>query len=308
VAPPQLAKLIVISALWGASFLFIRIAAPVLGPVALIEARMALAGLVLLAWAGIVGGAPSRRQSRRFVVLGGLWAAPFTLIAVAELELTASLASVLNATTPMFSALVAAAWIGDRLTARAAAGLALGVAGVVVVVGWNPIAISTAVLLSAGASLLAALLFAVGSVYTAHAFAGVPGLTVAAGQQLAGAALLAPLLLADPPGGPVTTDIALSVLALALASTAIGFVLFFRLLAEVGPTGALTTTYLVPVFGVAWGALFLGEPIGWSLLGGLAMVLASIAMISRSRAPSRPVPTCICASRRPAPARTTGGR
>lgn len=282
-APSQLANLIAISALWGASFMFIRVAGPVLGPVALIEARMALAGIVLLAWAAFSRRAPSSRHGLRFVVLGGLWAAPFTLIAVAELELTASLASVLNATTPIFSALIAAAWVGDRLTAREAAGLVLGIAGVVVVVGWNPIAFSTAVVLSAGASLLAALLLAMGSVYTARAFAGVPGLTVAAGQQLAGAALLAPLLLAAPPGGPVTTDVALSVLALALASTALGFVLFFRLLAQVGPTGALTTTYLVPVFGIAWGALFLGEPVSSSLVVGLAVVLASIAMITGSR-------------------------
>jgi drug/metabolite transporter (DMT)-like permease len=282
VTPSQLAQLVAIAALWGASFLFIRVAAPVLGPVALIDARMALAGAVLLAIAAASGRMPRRAQSGRFAVLGALWAAPFTLIAVAELHLTASLTSVLNATTPMFSALVAAVWLGDRLTARKVAGLALGVAGVVLVVGWNPIALSAPVVLSAGATVLAALLYGIGGVYGARAFAGVPGVTVAAGQQIAGAVLLAPLLLADRPRGPLTTHAALSVLGLALASTALGFVLFFRLVAQLGPTGALTVTYLVPVFGVLWGALFLDEPVAWSLLGGLAVVLASIALITQT--------------------------
>jgi drug/metabolite transporter (DMT)-like permease len=220
---------------------------------------------------------------------------------------------VLNATTPVFAALLAAGWLGQRVTARTAAGLATGVVGVVLVVGWSPLDLSRAVLLSAGASLLAALLYAAGGLYSARAFAGVPGLTVAAGQQLAGAALLLPLLAAAPPGGPVTADVALAVLALAVVSTALGFVLFFRLVAQLGPTSALTTTYLVPVFGVLWGALFLGEPVGWSLVAGLAVVLTSVGLIAgvprlrlaRERAPSPAAPPRR-RRRRPSAWRTAG--
>lgn len=276
----QLGALLAVAAVWGAAFLFIRVAAPVLGPVALIDARMGLAGLLLLAYAASRREAPRRMQVGRFLVLGALWAAPFVLIAIAELRLTASLASVLNATTPMFAALLAIGALGERLTPRKAVGLLVGVAGVVIVVGGSPLTLSGPVLLSAGASLLAAVLYAVGGIYTARAFRGITGLTMAAGQQLAGGALLLPLLAVAPPGGPLTAKVALAVIGLVVASTALGFVLFFRLLSEVGPTSALTTTYLVPVFGILWGALFLGEPLGWSLLAGLAVVLASIGLVA----------------------------
>lgn len=276
----QLGALLLVAAVWGAAFLFIRVAVPVLGPVALIDARMGLAGLLLLGYAVARGQAPAREQVGRFLVLGSLWAAPFLLIAVAELRLTASLASVLNATTPLFAAVLAIGALGERLTRRKALGLLAGIVGVVIVVGWSPLTLSGAVLLSAGASLLAAVLYAVGGIYTARAFAGVGGLTVATGQQLAGGALLLPLLAVAPPGGPATAKVGLAVVGLVVASTALGFVLFFRLLAEVGPASALTTTYLVPVFGILWGALLLGEPLSWSLLAGLAVVLVSIALIA----------------------------
>lgn len=302
----QLGALLTVAAVWGAAFLFIRIAAPVLGPVALIDARMGLAGLLLLAYAASRHQAPRRQQLRRFLVLGGLWAAPFVLIAVAELHLTASLASVLNATTPMFTAVLAIGALGQPLTRRKALGLLTGVAGVVLVVGGSSLALSDAVLLSAGASLLAALLYALGGIYSARAFRGLPGLTVAAGQQLAGGALLLPLLIVAPPTGTLTLKISLAVIGLVVLSTALGFVLFFGLLAQVGPTSALTTTYLVPVFGILWGAIFLSEPVGWSFLGGLVVILASIGLVAGvphprlGTAPTRPEHTA------PSPQRLTG--
>ncbi len=299
----QFGALLTVAAVWGAAFLFIRVAVPVLGPIALVDARMGLAGLLLLAYAASRREAPRRTWVGRFLVLGALWAAPFVLIAIAELRLTASLASVLNATTPLFAALLAIGALGERLTPRKAGGLLVGVAGVVIVVGWSPLTLSGPVLLSACASLLAAVLYAVGGIYSARTFRGVTGLTVATGQQLAGAALLLPLLALAPPGGPVTPKVGVAVLGLVVASTALGFVLFFRLLAEVGPTSALTTTYLVPVFGILWGALFLGESLGWSLLAGLAVVLASIGLVAgvpRPRLGTSAVP--------PAPTPAVSGR
>ncbi len=172
----------------------------------------------------------------------------------------------------------------------------VGVAGVVIVVGWSPLTLSGPVLLSACASLLAAVLYAVGGIYSARTFRGVTGLTVATGRQLAGAALLLPLLALAPPGGPVTPKVGVAVLGLVVASTALGFVLFFRLLAEVGPTSALTTTYLVPVFGILWGALFLGESLGWSLLASIGLV----AGVPRPRLGTSAVP--------PAPTPAVSGR
>lgn len=159
----QLATLLTVAAVWGAAFLFIRVASPVLGPVALVAARMGLAGALLLACAAAANKLPSLRLSRAFVVLGALWAAPFLLIAVAQLTLTASMAAVLNATTPLFSALLAVALLGERLTARRGAGVLVGVLGVAVVVGWTPPTLSAAFVLSSLASLAAAALYALGA-------------------------------------------------------------------------------------------------------------------------------------------------
>src|SRR5262245_56859742 len=265
-----------IAAAWGASFLFIRIASPALGPTRLIEVRMAVAGLALLLYTLATRRRPSLEgRSWQWLVIGALWALPFVLIAVAELHLTASLAAVLNATTPLFAALLAAVWLRDRLTAARSAGLLLGLLGVLVVVGWNPLALSLPVVWSAGASLLAAAVYGIAGAYGARAFQGVASLRVATGQLLAGALLLLPTVLISipaPANRPVTGTVVLAAAGLALPCTAWAFVLFFRLVAELGPTSALTVTFLVPAFGISWGAVFLGERVSWSLVGGLAVV------------------------------------
>lgn len=274
--------LLIVAALWGASFLFIRIAAPVLGPVVLIDVRMALAGLALVLFGVGMRRRPSLHgRSREWLIVGALWALPFTLIAFAEVRLTASLAAILNATTPLFSALVGALWLGDRLDSRRTIGLGLGFLGVLIVVGWSPLELSPPVLVAAGASLLAAGVYALAGVYGARNFRGVPSLDLATGQQLAGALVLLPLLpLSAGRGEPAGGAVVLAVLALALVCTAAAFVLFFRLVAELGPTTALTITFLVPAFGMLWGSLFLGERVSWSLAGGLAVVLVGVALVT----------------------------
>jgi drug/metabolite transporter (DMT)-like permease len=289
-APPvtvtarHLLMLASIAAAWGASFLFIRIAAPALGPTRLIEVRMAVAGLALLGYALVTRRRPSLEgRSWQWLVIGALWALPFVLIAVAELHLTASLAAVLNATTPLFSALVAAVWLRDRLTAAKSAGLLLGLLGVLVVVGWSPRALSLPVVWSAGASLLAAAVYGIAGAYGARAFAGVASLRVATGQLLAGALLLLPIVVISVPARtnrPVTGTVVLAVAGLALPCTAWAFVWFFRLVAELGPTSALTVTFLVPAFGILWGAIFLGERVSWLLVAGLAIVLAGVTLVT----------------------------
>src|SRR5215217_2088838 len=140
-ATRDLGALFVLGALWGGSFIFIRVAAPVLGPFVLMDLRVLLAAVALILYAVAASRLPKLRYRwREFLVLGTLNAAiPFTLIAASEIELTASLAAILNSTTPLFTAVVAAAWIKDGLTVRRAVGLALGLVGVVVLVGWTPV-------------------------------------------------------------------------------------------------------------------------------------------------------------------------
>lgn len=282
-SPKDLGALLVLGALWGGSFTFIRVAAPELGPLLLMELRVLLATAVLAAGALLVAGWRSGlfRRWRGFLILGTLNAAiPFTLIAASEMRLTASLAAILNSTTPLFGALVAAIWMGERLGRGAVAGLFLGVAGVAVLVGWSPLPVDAGVLLAVAASLAASLFYGVGSVYAKLNFSGFPAPAMAIGQLGgASAVLLLPAAATIPPSLPGRAAV-LSVLALALLSTAAAYLLYFRLLDSVGPTRTLTVTFLVPAFGVLFGALFLDEHLGAGSLAGVALILASLLLVT----------------------------
>jgi drug/metabolite transporter (DMT)-like permease len=166
--PKQLTALLLLSALWGGSFLFIRVAAPVLGPVILVELRVLIAGIALLMYALLSRRLPELRSRWTTFLVIGLFnsAMPFLLVSTAELHLTASLAATLNAATPLSGALVAAFWLGEALSGRKALGLLLGLFGVAVLVGLGPILLTPAALLSIGASLLATVSYGFAAVYT----------------------------------------------------------------------------------------------------------------------------------------------
>ena len=281
----DLAALVTLGALWGASFLFIRVAVPALGPFVLVGLRVGLAALALT----LVAVA-----TRRALKLRGLWgpllflgfantAVPFALISAAEVNLTASLAAILNSTTVLFTALVAAVWLGDSLTPRKIAGVLLGIFGVAVLVGWDPLPLSPVVLLSIAAVLGASLCYGVGGVYTKRTFAGVPPLTLAVGQQTAAAGVMIPIALTDLPGEAPSVTVALCVLGLAVLSTAVAYLLFFYLISSAGPTATSTVTLIVPVFGLIFGVLFLGEPVGVGTIAGLVVILSSVVLITGIR-------------------------
>ncbi|WP_207922288.1 DMT family transporter [Saccharopolyspora terrae] len=276
--------LLAVAALWGASFLFIRVAVTDFGPVALIETRVLLAGVALWLVLSLARrGLPNwRAQGRRYLVLGAVSAGlPFTLIAVAEQELTSGLAATLNATTPLFTLLIGALYGQEQLNARRLAGVLCGVVGVAVLVGLGPLQPSLAVLLAVAASLLAAVCYAIGGVYAKRHFSATPPITVATGQQLGAAAVLLPITPFAMPDKVPSAASAGAAIALALPCTALGFALFYRIVARRGPTTALAVTLLVPPFGLVWGAVFLREPLTPSMLVGLVIVLASVALITR---------------------------
>lgn len=281
----DLGALLLLGALWGASFIFIRVAVPVLGPFVLVDLRVLLAAAALVLCAVVGGRFPKLRSNwRRFLGLGFLNAAvPFTLIAASEINLTASLAAILNSTTPLFAAVVAAVWIREVLTPRRIGGLLLGIVGVAVVVGWTPVTLSPVVLLSIGASLAAALCYGFGGVYAKRAFSGQPPLGMAIGQQAAAGLLLLPPSVVSLPEEAPPPAVVISVLSLALLSTALAYLLYFRLISSVGPTNTLTVTFLVPVFGLLFGALFLAEPVGVGTLAGLVIILSSVALVTEIR-------------------------
>lgn len=274
--------LLVLASLWGASFLFMRIGSPALGPVVLIELRVLLAGLTLLVFAAV-----TRHRIHilhkwwQYLVLGAANAAvPFTLIAYAELRLAPGLAAVLNATTPLFTMLVAWLWVRDPFTPRKLLGMAIGIMGVGILVGWKD---GSGLPISALWSLLAAACYGAAGVFASRAFRGEKPLDMAIGQQLGAALLWLPLSLSMLPRTMPAPAVICSVLGLAVLCTAVAYLLYFSLIHTVGPVKTLLVTFLVPIFGVIWGALFLGEPITVRLLGGLAVILSSIALVVNLR-------------------------
>lgn len=276
------AALLVLGALWGGSFLFIRVAVPALGPFVLVELRVVLAAVALAVYAVAASRVPQiRSRWRSFLALGFLNAAvPFSLISTAEIHLTASLAAILNSTTVLFTAIVAALWMGDALTARKIIGIVLGIVGVAVLVGWDPTPLNGVVLLSVAAMLGASLSYALGATYAKRSFSGIPPLGMAIGQQTGAAAfLLLPAAVTVPEAAP-SGAVILCVLGLALLSTAVAYLIYFRLIETVGPTNTLTVTLLVPVFGLLFGVLLLDEPFELGTLAGLGIILSSVVLIT----------------------------
>ena len=286
--PKQLSALILLAAVWGASFLFYRIAVPMLGPFMLVELRVLLAGLALLVYARLRRKKLELKANLgKLIVLGLINSVvPFTLIAAAQLTLSASLASILNATTPLFAAVAASIWLNERLSIKRVLGLPLGVLGVAALVGWSPFEVSPPVLLSVVAMLLAALSYALAGIYIKRNFRGVSGLTLATGQQLTAACLLLiPATISMPSTMPSVT-VASAVLALAILSTAVAYLLYFYLMDQVGPTKTLSVTYLIPLFGSLWGILFLSERFTPGMAIGLVLVILSVMFVNEVRLPS----------------------
>jgi drug/metabolite transporter (DMT)-like permease len=280
----NLLRLVTLAAIWGGSFLFMRISAPVLGPAVLIELRVLLAALFLLAVAFVLGkrAAPLnlREHWKHYLILGFFNSAlPFLLFAFAARTLSASVLSVLNATAPMWGAIIGAIWTRQPVKARTALGLVLGTVGVALLVGFDTVSDRPGAGVALVAALAAALCYSIASLYARSAKAVAP-FANAHGSMWSSALLVLPALAFFPPTGQPTVAVAGSVVALGVLCSGIAYLLYFRLIDEIGPTSALTVTFLNPVFGILWGALFLGEVVGWYTIAGSAIVLAGTALVT----------------------------
>jgi drug/metabolite transporter (DMT)-like permease len=273
--------LILLAAIWGGSFLFIRIAAPSLGSIFLMAVRVALAATGLFVYALAQRAMPNfRAHWKHYLAIGALNnAIPFVLIANAVIDLNASLSAILNATTPLFTALVAAVWIGEPFGWRRGLGVLMGILGVVILVGFSPIPFSTKVLLAAAQSLLAALSYGLGAVYTRTRFQGANPVHTSLGQLVGSTILLAPLAAFSVPVTPPTVAVILATLALALLGTSFAYLIYFRLITAAGPTTAVSVTFLVPFFSILWGVIFLHEPLSPGMFLGLGIILGSVGLV-----------------------------
>ncbi|HEY2189467.1 MAG TPA: DMT family transporter [Caldimonas sp.] len=287
--PRDVVELVVLAALWGAAFLFMRIAAPAFGPVALVFVRVAGATLLLVPMLAARGNLGVLRAHWRAIAIVGFLnsALPFLCFAYAALSITAGLSAILNSATPLFAAVVAWRWLGDRMTPLRTVGLAIGFAGVLWI-GWDkadfkPGGSTWAI----AACLLATLSYAVAPSLAKRRLGGVPPLAVAAGSQLAAALLLVVPALVWWPAVAPSPHTWFAAGLLAIFATGFAYILYFRLIANAGPTNAVAVTYLIPLFAVLWGGIFLGERVTAPVVGGCAVIFLGTALATGVLAPRR---------------------
>jgi drug/metabolite transporter (DMT)-like permease len=283
VTPADTARLVALAAIWGAAFIFMRVAAPVLGPAWTPELRVLIGGLALLAWFRAIGFDPGLRAHWRFYLLVGTVniAVPFVLYSFAAMHAPASLLSITNATSPIFGLAWAALFGDERVTLRKALGLGLGIAGVALIAQPTGDALDPLFGWAVAAALGACCAYGLaGPLIKRYAGEASPR-GMAAGNQLAAAVVLLPLLPLLPPLAAPTALVIVNMLALALLASGVAFVLYFRLMADVGATRALTVTYLIPLFGIFWGWLFLGEALPAAALAGGVLILAGTVLVTR---------------------------
>ncbi|WAC71851.1 DMT family transporter [Roseateles sp. SL47] len=288
----DLVELIVLAAIWGASFLFMRIAAPEFGPIATAFVRVAGASLLLVPLLTLREGLQDLRRHWPGLLLVGLLngALPFALFSFAALSINAGMSSILNATTPMWGALVAWVWFGQRLDGSRLVGLALGFAGVVLL-AWDKASFKPG---GGGFAILAVLLATFSYGIAANAskryLSQATPLAVATGSQLAAALLLALPAWSQQPVQLPSLRAWGAVALLALLCTSLAYILFFRLMKRVGPTNTIAVTFLIPVFALLWGFLFLHETLTASMaMGCLVVLLGTGLAVGVLRLPMPPV-------------------
>jgi len=276
----DVAELLALAALWGGSFLFMRIAVPAFGPFALAFLRVFGAAMLLVPLLGVRGELVALREHWRPIAIVGFVnsALPFLCFAYAALTINAGVSAIFNSATPLFAAIVAWLWLADRMTPWRVAGLAIGFAGVIWL-GWDKASFGAGGSASAiAACLLATMSYGIAPSLTKRHLSGVPPLAIAAGSQLAAAVfLVAPAVLAWPAVAP-SASAWLMMALLAFLGTGLAYVLYFRLIANAGPANAVAVTYLIPIFAVLWGGVFLGERVTVTLIAGCLVIFVGTAL------------------------------
>lgn len=278
----DLLELVTLAALWGASFLFMRLGAGEFGPVALSFVRVLGATALLLPILALQGQLPALRTHWRAIFVVGITnsALPFLCFSFAALSINAGLSAVFNAASPLFGAVIAWLWLKDKLTPTRMAGLVIGFAGVLWLV-WDQAAFKPgasgsgwAVLACLGATVL----YGFSASFTKRYLTGVPPMAVAAGSQLSAALCLAVPAWHWWPQAMPSAQGWLFALVLAVACTGLAYLMYFRLIAHVGPANAISVTFLIPVFAVIWGGLFLAEKVSGVMVLGCAVILLGTSL------------------------------
>ncbi|MDY7577221.1 DMT family transporter [Herbaspirillum sp. RTI4] len=289
-------RMLGLAAVWGASFMFMRMIVPVLGalPTAFFRVLLATGGLFAIA---LLLRIRLRYQGKLGLALllgvvnSGI---PFAMYSVAARVLPAGYSAIFNATTPLMGAVIGALFFSEKLTPLKVAGVFLGIAGVAILTNAGPVKLTPEVLMGAGACLIATACYGLGGFLTRKWISekgGLDSTLLALGSQLGAVLLLLPFaaysVLAAPPVSWGGSGVWLAMAGLGLACTAFAYIIYYRLIADISPTRSMTVTFLIPPFGVLWGVIFLNETLTLAHFVGGACICAAIWAMLRSPAKER---------------------
>lgn len=274
--------LITLSAIWGSSFIFMRILAPVFGAAGTASLRLLIASLFLIILFKLTNYKINWKRDSKLLFLFGIInsAIPFYLYSYAALHIPASLSVIINAMSPMFGALFAALLLNDRLTSYKIAGLLMGTVGVGLMSGSKALPEKPEAILALIACLLAATCYGLGSTFVKKYGSHLESRSLAAGSQLFAGISLIPFFIFHKFEASISFNIILMLLVFGILCSAIAYLIYYRIIKNLGPTKALTVTFLMPVFGVVWGKVFLGEPIyATTLISGLIILMGTFLVM-----------------------------
>jgi len=278
----DIVDLVLLAAVWGASFLFMRMGAPEFGLIVLVQLRLLIAALFLLPVLMSRAGLAELPANWRPLTLLGLCnsAIPFLLLTYSTLYVTAGFSSIINATAPLWGAVVAWLWLAERLPGSGMLGVVIGFAGVALLAGDKSSLAAPGSAMAVAAAVGGAFFYGIGANFARRYTRHLHSLTVATGSMLFPALLLAPLSIAFWPDTPPSLRAWVAIVAMGIASTGFAYILYFRLIANVGPAKAITVAYLIPVFAVLWGALLLDESVTGLMVAGCLVIFTGTALVT----------------------------
>ena len=274
--------LILLAAVWGASFLFMRMGAPEFGVVALTQLRMLIGALFLLPVLKLRVGFDELPGNWKPLTMLGFYnsAIPFLFLTYATLYVTGGFSSVINATAPLWGALVAWVWLSQRMSKTGVVGLILGFVGVGVLAGDAESLASPGATLAVAAAAAGAFFYGIGANYAKRYTQHMNSLSVATGSMLFPAIILTPFAIYFWPDVQPSMRAWGALVAMGIFSTGFAYILYFRLIANVGPAKAITVAYLIPAFAVVWGALFIDEKVTLLMIVGCLIIFLGTALVT----------------------------
>jgi drug/metabolite transporter (DMT)-like permease len=277
----DLIKLLLLGAIWGSSYLFMKLALPLTGAFFTSAARIVIGTVFILLLAFVKKQLPDLISHYKAFLLAGLLnlIVPYVSITYASRYVNASTGATLNATTPIFTLLLAAVFLKEEITVRKIAGICLGIIGVVVLVGWNSHPQPAGSFKGIALCLLAAVAYASANIYTRINFKNLGALQIVTGQMLFSSLVLLPVALPLSVNIHLTVNTVAIILCLALLSTVAGYLLYFQLVQSAGPVKASLVTFIIPVFSFCWSSLFLNEPVTGNALVSFLLIVSGLVCI-----------------------------